>query len=295
MKRMMIIEDEYFLLESMTKFMKDLDQTRVVGYTNLTDAFKAIRTQAPDLIFSDIRLPDGSGLELITFLNQCKLKPPIVFISAYVADYNDRIPTDSDIMVLEKPVPMAKLVEIAREKLGSQTREYHFKLTDYLQIAAMGGHSVLIQIGQKGTITIVNGELWAAEDEKGSGEDAFKRLVAAAEVHHQDGFLSCKDLSDKQMEARTIYGQLDNLLLNAVFEEEQQLRQGLTPDPPSSDPGGKSLEELIELGVEKLLNKEMQAALDLFTSAHTLDPDNAMVNANIERLVQLGFVTEEVS
>jgi len=293
MKRILIVEDEFFLLESMLKFMNGMENVRAVGFPNLGDAIDSIANHTPDLIFSDINLPDGSGLELITYLNQRNLKIPLVFVSAFISDYRNRIPEASHITLLEKPVSMKRLVALAEEKLSEGSGDYQFKLSDYLQISAMGGHSVQLHCGDQGTITLVNGDLWTAKDPFGQGEEAFKRLVAEAEVHGHNGYLTCKRIDEKDIGSRTITGSLDNLLLNAVFEEEEQQREHPQERLAQTKLNGESLQTLLDEGVDRLLHKDFQAALELFTRAKKLSPKHALVNANIKRLAQLGFVSQE--
>ncbi len=286
MKRILIVEDEFFLLESMVKFMNGLENARTRGCANLRDALEAIEKQPPDLIFSDINLPDGSGLELINFLNSMDIRIPLVFVSAYISDYRNHIPPDSNIMVLEKPISMKRLRAIAQEKLEENDGDYVFKLTDYLQIAAMGGHTVQLKCGEDGFITMVNGDPWSARYKDEEGELAFKRMVGSAEVHGSSLRLSCKKIDEQEIGERNISGSLENLLLNAVWEEEEHLRHG------GGEPAGEPLPniaELMEEGVEKLLSKEYAEALKCFTRVLELEPQNTTVKANIKRLNEMGF------
>ena len=294
MRRILIVEDEFFLLESMVKFMDGLENVRTRGCANLREALSVIESRPPDLIFSDINLPDGSGLEMINLLADKGLQIPLIFVSAYISDYRSRIPPDSNIMVLEKPVSMKRLREIAREKLEKDNGDYVFKLSDYLQIAAMGGHTVRLQCGAMGEITMVDGELWSAHGVDGDeGEAAFKRLVAGAEVHGKTLDLSCKRLDEIEMGGRNISGSLDNLLLNAVFEEEESLRYGQAEESGVGTPAEThDFKTLMDMGIEKLLSKEYTDALTLFTRAHKLEPDNRTVKTNIERLNQMGYMAD---
>lgn len=288
MKRILIIEDEFFLLESMIKFMNGLENVRAKGCANLMGGLRAIEEQRPDLIFSDINLPDGSGLELINFLSSRNIQVPLIFVSAYISDYRSHIPPDSNIMVLEKPVSMKRLRKIAQEKLAEDEGDYVFKLSDYLQIAAMGGHTVRLRCNGFGTITMMNGELWSAQDGEGEGEAAFKRLVVASEVHERKTELSCKKIDMEEMGPRNIEGSLDNLLLNAVFEEEEQLRN-------QAEEGGRegpSFADLMDKGVEKLLSKEYAEALGFFSRALVLEPENPTAKTNIQRLHEMGYQCE---
>ena len=285
MKHILIVEDEPFLLASMVKFMDALENVRTRGCANLTDALAAIGEQAPDLVFSDINLPDGSGLALIDALDRRGLQIPLIFVSAFISDYRGRIPPDSRIMVLEKPISMKRLRQIAREKLGESARTYVFKLSDYLQIAAMGNHTVCLDRGMGQKITVVDGELWSAFDAIGEGEAAFKRIVASAEVHGNNTGLVCRQITESEIGARNIQGGLDNLLLEAVIEEEEQIHQNGT----ARDPAALDFDSLLDQGVEKLLGKAYGDALAIFEQLARLDPEHRIVRTNIQRLNELGY------
>lgn len=290
MKRILIVEDEFFLLESMVKFMNGLDNVRTRGCANLRDAYAFIEDRTPDLIFSDINLPDGSGLELINFLNSRDIRIPLVFVSAFISDYRNHIPPDSNIMVLEKPVSMKRLRSIAKEKLEEDDGDYVFKLTDYLQIAAMGGHTVQLKCGENGFITMVDGEPWSARYEGEEGVMAFKRMVGDAEVHGLGLRLSCKKIDEAEIGPQNITGSLENLMLNAVWEEEEQLRNGdgLEEEEPVPNTGA-----LMDKGVDKLLSKEYAEALKCFVRVSQLQPDNGTALANIKRLNEMGFYLDK--
>ena len=63
----------------------------------------------------------------------------------------------------------------------NKEKNYCFQLSEYLQIACNGMHSVKLNITEDdlliGNITINNGSLLNAIDNKGEGIDAFKRLI----------------------------------------------------------------------------------------------------------------------
>ena len=81
-KRILIIDDETdicFLLASVLK-KKGFE----VSYVNsLTDGFPKVADIQPAVLFLDINLPDGSGLESITKIKALSLNTKIIMISAY--------------------------------------------------------------------------------------------------------------------------------------------------------------------------------------------------------------------
>lgn len=289
MKRILVLEDEFFLLDSMTKYLRGLPDVRVYGYGNLKAAVQGIRDHAPDLIFSDIRLPDGSGLSLIDELNSMGMAVPLVFISAYVADHRERIPDNHHISVLEKPVSLKKLRDLAQEKLtaADDSGEFFFKLSDYLQIAAMGRHTVRVNCGSHGFIVVVDGRPHHAQDAGGDGVSAFKRIVAACEVGGAQVPITCARLEEAQIGPESLSGSLDGLLLDAVREVDEQERGRLEAADSEDEASTEDFDAAYERGVELMLAKDYRAAHQAFSVAHQMNPDHNLVRTNLERLSQL--------
>ena len=284
MKRILVLEDEFFLLDSMTKYLRGLPDVRVYGYSNLKTACKGLREHPPDLIFSDIRLPDGSGLRLVDELVSLNLAVPLVFISAYAEEHRNRIPDRQNITILEKPLSLKRLRDIAQEKLAEPqtTGEFFFKLSDYLQIAAMGRHSVRVNCADVGTIEVFEGHPWHAEDAEGEGLDAFKRIVANCETGSSPVKITCTYLDAADSDEPTLSGSLDGLLLDAVREVDETER-----DQPEIFDDTSDFERLYERGVELMLAKQYQAAYDAFSQAHRIDTEHRLVRTNLDRLAQL--------
>ena len=58
---------------------------RVVEVPDATSALRALREEAFDVVFLDIRMPGLDGLELARVLQQFKQPPPVVFVTAHAA------------------------------------------------------------------------------------------------------------------------------------------------------------------------------------------------------------------
>lgn len=215
--RVLIIEDEAMLRSSMARSLGRVTNVDVLTASTLGEGLAVIDMTPPALILSDIDLPDRSGLELIGELGRRHLRIPIVYISAYLTAYRAQIPRHANVEVLEKPVGIEELREVVRRHLAAASSPSGitpFGVADYLQLAGMGRHSVVIDVRGRGVITVKDGVLWSARDEQGEGEDAFYRLA----LLHTD--VTCQALQDDPG-PRTMKGGAEELLLEAARRSDE--------------------------------------------------------------------------
>jgi len=80
---LLVVDDEDLLRESLT-FEFERRGFDVVSAAGGWEAFRVIESQPIDLVVSDIRMPDGDGVELLDRIKSRDLKlPVIIFITAY--------------------------------------------------------------------------------------------------------------------------------------------------------------------------------------------------------------------
>lgn len=85
MYRVMIVDDEQWALIGIRKFIqRGSDQFEVIyETTNPIDALEAICERQPDLVFTDIRMPEISGIDLIEKVRQRGVQTEFVIISGF--------------------------------------------------------------------------------------------------------------------------------------------------------------------------------------------------------------------
>nr|MDJ0853297.1 response regulator [Myxococcota bacterium] len=225
MGRVLVIEDEEMLRRSMVRALGKLPGVEVVGAGNLADALRSIDDHFPDLILSDLDLPDRSGIELIGEISGRGRFVPIVFISAYLEAYGSRIPPHAGVRALEKPVALDDLRALVLEQLnasGSGEPISPFGAVDYLQLAAMGGHSVEISVSspgeQGGSLFVHEGEIWHAEDSDGEGPEALARLIGL-----KPSTTACRSAQEAPPR-RSVEGRWEELVLDAVRRADESAR-----------------------------------------------------------------------
>ncbi|AKQ45642.1 regulator [Rufibacter radiotolerans] len=137
--RAIAIDDEPMALEVVKSLAGKVPYLELVAC--FTDAFQALdylQTNSVDLLFLDIKMPDITGLEFVTSLQQ---KPMVIFTTAYSEHAVTSFELDA-IDYLLKPFSLARFVKAcnkAQELLQlrgkrTPTKEFIFLKTGYEQV-----------------------------------------------------------------------------------------------------------------------------------------------------------------
>jgi CheY-like chemotaxis protein len=227
MKKILLVEDEVTLRTSVARGLSRLPGVEVIAVGTVAEAVTSLEQNPPDLLLSDIDLPDRSGIELLGELARRSLRCPVVFVSAYLRAYGAQIPPHAGVEVLEKPVSLETLREVVQRRLRETQEEAPFAVVDYIQLACMGRRSVRIEFRNEelvGWIAVKDGTLWTAEDRLGTGLPAFHRLA-----FRRDGDVACSTLREDPG-PRTLHDSWESLLLDAARLLDEANRDGSTPD-----------------------------------------------------------------
>ncbi|MFO0565355.1 MAG: response regulator [Polyangiaceae bacterium] len=222
-KIVLVLEDEVVLRSSMVAGLSKLAGVSVIGASTVREAVALLDGYPPDVVVSDIDLPDGLGVQLIGELAKRGLAAPILFVTAYRAAYGSLIPPHAGVTVLEKPVSLEDLRSVVASKLGTDAPPSPFTVADYVQLSCMGKHSVTIDIewnGNSGRVEIVNGDLWSAADPAGDGEAAFRRVA-----FKRDARITCY-ASDAAPGERNIVAPWESVLMDSARVLDEEKRDG---------------------------------------------------------------------
>lgn len=241
MSLVMLIEDEPVLRSSMARGLARLPNVEVIDASLFRDAVRLLDAERPDLIVSDLDLPDGSGVEILNVLDAIGLRVPVIFVTAYLGSFRGQLPNRSDVEVYEKPLPLVRLREVVMRHLdveqGALGHDSPFSLADYLQLACMGRHSVVLDVAQRGDpvgrIVVVRGQVWSASAGRESGEEAVATLAfgtsgASTQVRRLVG----------EPGARDVQRPWQHILLNAARVHDEAVREQerdgarARPNPP---------------------------------------------------------------
>ncbi len=237
LRKVLVVEDEATLRMSMVRGLAKLEGVHISAASCTREAKEELNRSAPDLLISDLDLPDGSGLEVVAEAERLGLRVPVVFISAFLGRFRSRLPQRPDVQVYEKPVSLERLRALVEERLGPPVEGMPtspFGVPDYVQLASLGRYSVVIGVhssAAEGQILVHRGELWHAHDQAGEGVGAFRRLAFA-----QPARVTCRTLGKNELPVRTIDGSAESVLLEAARAFDEEAPADPPPQPAAPAP-----------------------------------------------------------
>ncbi len=186
----LIVDDEESILLSLQRILELSGDFEVLTARSAREAWEIINTQLPDLILSDIAMPETDGIEFCRAIrnNELTRNLPFIFLTAkserliegFKAGGDDFIlkPFNFDeVMVKIEAIfrRMRNIRELATQLRGSLT---DYSLDDILQMChekSISGSVVLYNSGQTGTIVVEKGDI---KDVKFQGYPAARALDA---------------------------------------------------------------------------------------------------------------------
>ena len=111
----LLVEDEDYIRQI---FVSALGAFNIVEASRGADAIELARQQPPDLLVTDVRMPDMDGLELIDKVRQLYPGLPTLVISGSLEGPSE---TSADFDFMRKPVRLVELVAKVKELLGAES------------------------------------------------------------------------------------------------------------------------------------------------------------------------------
>ncbi len=130
----MIVDDEPLARDGIALYLREHpDVVVVAACENGSEAIRAIREQAPDLVLLDVKMPGLTGFDVIESIGVQQM-PPVIFLTAY-EDYAVRAFRVGAIDYLQKPLDAARLGEALERARTSIAQQDLFERTQALSSA----------------------------------------------------------------------------------------------------------------------------------------------------------------
>ncbi|MCP5046349.1 MAG: response regulator [bacterium] len=184
----MLVDDEEIFLQSLKDGMdtiSDLFETDICY--SVDSAIKNIESMQYDLVITDIRMPNKTGLDLLVYLSDINFKGSVMTMSAYHSEQSGKtVAALGGIRLIPKPFEFNWFKNMLLEWLSNSGKEQtvtfeSINLLTAIQIISIEKKTSALEIntnGKKGIIYFSNGEVINAEYDGLEGEHAALKLIA---------------------------------------------------------------------------------------------------------------------
>jgi two-component system response regulator PilR (NtrC family) len=279
-RRILVVDDEADLRELLTLTLAEagLDP---VAESNLADARRRIASEAMDLVLTDMRLPDGNGLDFVAWMQQQAPGVPVAVITAH-----GNVETAVTALkagafdFIAKPLDLARLRQIVAHALSLVEDKKPAQAAAPLlgkSPAITELRELIARVGRGQAPVLITGE-------SGTGKELVARLVHAASARAPHPFVpvNCGAIPGELMESE-LFGHRRGSFTGAVADRAGLIR--------SAEGGTLFLDEIAELPAAmqvKLLRVLQERRVRAVGATHELPVDARFVSAthrDLEALV----------
>jgi DNA-binding NtrC family response regulator len=176
-KRVLVVDDEDDLTWSISKHLaKDRDRYDLICVNSGKKALEVLSQLPVKLVISDIRMPEISGLELLSRIRESYPATKVIIMTAYgSSEVHEEANARGCFKYIEKPFEITDLrqliLEAIEEKRGFMGTISDFQLSDLIQMNCLGRMTTALFIvgdDYRGTIYIPGkGVIFLQKEEKG--------------------------------------------------------------------------------------------------------------------------------
>jgi len=114
--KILVVDDEQLVRWFLERALKK-EGFEVITTSNITEAFAILSSGDIDILFIDLRMPEGSGTDLLQKIRNITQKPKIVVCSAFITSELEQEFRDKGIYILNKPFKLEELKDILNKCL----------------------------------------------------------------------------------------------------------------------------------------------------------------------------------
>ncbi|KAA3617678.1 MAG: response regulator [Calditrichaeota bacterium] len=186
LKNVLVVDDEEDLTWSIAKHLsKDKEHYNLHAVNSAADALALLKTISVELVISDIRMPEISGLDLLLKIRELYPSTKVIIMTAYgSSEIQEEANRRGCFKYIEKPFEINKLrqmiLDTVKEKKGFEGRISDFQLSDLIQMNCLGRLTNAITVEtmeKKGIIYFEDGNIIHSTVGDLDGEEAFYEII----------------------------------------------------------------------------------------------------------------------
>ena len=291
-KVILLVDDHDATRETLTELIRDLGH-KVLAAANQASALKYVEERQFDLVLTDLKLPDGSGLEIMRRLKQLHPETPVVMITGHATIDNAVEATRMGAYeYLTKPVDLNRLRIVISNALYLSTLERRVGRAGSLD--AIVGHSPKIvkvkelikQIAATDVTVLIQGE-------SGTGKEMAANAIQALSRRESGPFVKVNvAVLSKELIESELFGHEKGAFSGAIRQRKGRFEL--------ADGGTLFLDEIGEMPLDsqvKLLRVLQEHEFERVGGTETLPVDIRLIcatNLDLRKRVDEGLFREDL-
>lgn len=293
LRKILIVEDDMAYGTLLQNWFRK-NQFDTVWSMRMTDARQHLSQTEFQLILSDLRLPDGDGIMLLSWLKECGITTPVVIMTGY-ADIPSAVSAiqlgASD--YLEKPI-VPELLKQKIETLCSRPTPPAYKPTAMPDPVPISGESAAAQkMDQYIRLVAPTPMTVLLLGESGTGKEFAARQIHRQSLRHTQPFIAvdCGSLS-KDLAPSELFGHLKGSFTTALSDKKGVFEQANGGTVFLDEVGNLSYDVQIQLlrALQEQKIRRVGSATDLAVDVRII----AATNEDLEQAIAQGQFREDL-
>ncbi len=295
----LLIDDEPSQIISIESFLKRRDY-KVLSANSGTEGMKVFRQGNIDLVFTDFRMPDKNGLEVVKEIHAINPEIPVIVLTAY-SDSEDAVHVmkEGAFDYLSKPIDLDELellVQKVRERsyLISENRELRGQLQERYKF-----DSIISQSGEMEEVLNTAGRVAKSKatvlirGESGTGKELIAKAIHFASARRDQPMITvnCAALTENLLESE-LFGHEKGSFTGAIGQRIGRFEQ--------ADRGTLFIDEIGDIPAQtqvKLLRALQFGEFQRVGGTKTIKVDVRIItatNRNLEEMIAAGTFREDL-
>ena len=115
--KILVVDDEQLVRWFLDRALRKSGH-EVITASNISEALKMLGTEKIDMLFVDLRMPEGNGTELIEKMGELTQKPKVIVCSAFITSELEEEFRTKGICTLKKPFKLDELNKAVQQCLN---------------------------------------------------------------------------------------------------------------------------------------------------------------------------------
>ena len=115
--KILVVDDEQLVRWFLDRALKK-NGHEVITASNISEAYEKLNREKVDILFVDLRMPDGNGRELIEKIANLASKPKVVVCSAFITSELEEEFRNKGICMLKKPFTLDELNRVVQQRIN---------------------------------------------------------------------------------------------------------------------------------------------------------------------------------